>query len=53
VQYLLVVTPAGTGDDLGGWAPFEVDLPALEGSSRYRLEQRFGDGRLLLFEVLD
>jgi hypothetical protein len=53
VQYLLVVTPPGTGDDLGGWAPFEVDLAAIEGSPRYRLEQRFGDGRLLLFEVVD
>lgn len=52
VQYLLVVTPAGTGDDLGAGAPFEVDLAALESSSRYRLEQRFGDGRLLLFEVV-
>jgi hypothetical protein len=52
VQYLLVVTPPGTGDDLGGATPFDVDLAALEGSSRYRLEQRFGDGRLLLFEVV-
>ena len=52
VQYLLVVTPPGTGDDLGGSAPFEVDLAALEGSSRYRLEQGFGGGRLLLFEVV-
>ncbi|MEX2010607.1 MAG: hypothetical protein WEF51_00065 [Chloroflexota bacterium] len=52
VQYLLVVTPAGTGDDLGGSVPFEVDLAALERSPRYRLEQRFGDGRLLLFEVV-
>jgi hypothetical protein len=53
VQYLLVVTPAGTRDDLAGWAPFETDLPALERSTRYRLEQRFGDGRLLLFDVVD
>jgi hypothetical protein len=53
VEYLLVVTPAGTGDDLGGYAPFEVDIAALEGSSRYRLEQRFGDGRVLLLRVLD
>jgi hypothetical protein len=53
VQYLLVVTPGGTRDDLAGWAPFETDLPALERSARYRLEQRFGDGRLLLFEVVD
>jgi hypothetical protein len=52
VQYLLVVTPPGTGDDLGASKPFDVDLAALESSSRYRLEQRFGDGRLLLFEVV-
>jgi hypothetical protein len=52
VQYLLVVAPPGTGDDLGGSAPFELDLAALQGSPRYRLEQRFGDGRLLLFEVV-
>jgi hypothetical protein len=52
VQHLLVVTPPGTADDLGGSTPFEVDLGALQGSPRYRLEQRFGDGRLLLFEVV-
>jgi hypothetical protein len=52
VQYLLVVTPAGSGDDLGGHPPFEVDIAALEGNPRYRLEQAFGDGRLLLFRVL-
>ncbi|MDQ2965803.1 MAG: hypothetical protein M3R57_08150, partial [Chloroflexota bacterium] len=52
VGYLLVVTPAGTGDDLGGHAPFEVDFATLESSKRYHLEQRFGDGRLMLYRVL-
>lgn len=52
VGYLLVAAPAATGTDLGGHAPFEVDLAGLEGSARYRLEQRFGDGRLLLFRVV-
>jgi hypothetical protein len=53
VGYLLVVTPDGTRDDLGGHEPFTVDLATLQGSTRYRLEQTFGDGRLLLFRVLD
>lgn len=53
VAYLLVVTPAGTRDDLGGHEPFAVDHVSLESSARYRLEQSFGDGRLLLFRVLD
>jgi hypothetical protein len=53
VGYLLVVTPAGTGDDLGGHEPFAVDLATLERSARYRLEQKFGDGRLLLFRVVE
>jgi hypothetical protein len=52
VQYLLVVAPAGSGDDLGGHEPFAVDVEALEASDRYRLEQSFGDGRLLLFAVV-
>lgn len=52
VQFLLVVTPAGSGDDLGGHEPFAVDIAALEASARYRLEGSFGDGRLLLFRVL-
>jgi hypothetical protein len=52
VQFLLVVTPAGSGDDLGGHEPFAVDVAALEASERYRVEGSFGDGRLLLFRVL-
>jgi hypothetical protein len=52
VQYLLVVGPAGSGDDLGGHGPFAVDVVALQASDRYRLEQSFGDGRLLLFAVV-
>lgn len=52
VEYLLIVTTAGTGDDLGGHTPFEVDLATLEKSRRYRIEERFGDGRLLLYRVI-
>ena len=51
VDYALVTGPGGTASDLGGYAPFAVDIAALGTSPRFREVRRFGDGRLVLFQV--
>jgi hypothetical protein len=51
VDYLLVVGPNGSGNDIGGYLPFETDAVALSGSPRYTLVRTFGDGRLSLYRV--
>jgi hypothetical protein len=51
IDYLLVVAPPGTGNDVGGYEPFDTNVSALRSSPRYTLVQSFGDGRLLLFRV--
>ena len=51
VDYLLVVGPTGSGNDIGGYLPFETDSVALTASPRYTLVRTFGDGRLSLYRV--
>jgi hypothetical protein len=51
VDHLLVVGPSGSGNDIGGYLPFETDLVALGASPRYTLVRTFGDGRLSLYRV--
>ena len=51
VDYLLVVGPTGSGNDIGGYLPFETDNVALGASPRYTLVRTFGDGRLSLYRV--
>ncbi len=51
VSYALVVGPGGTASDLGGYEPFATDIAALGSSDRFREVRRFGDGRLVLFQV--
>lgn len=51
VDHLLVVGPSGSGNDIGGYLPFETDLVALGASPRYTLIRTFGDGRLSLYRV--
>jgi len=51
VDYLLVIGPSGSGNDIGGYLPFETDAAALAMSRRYTLMKTFGDGRLSLYRV--
>ena len=51
VDDLLVVGPSGSGNDIGGYLPFETDMVALGASPRYTLVRTFGDGRLSLYRV--
>jgi hypothetical protein len=51
VTYLLVVGPRGSAADLAGYRPFPTDLDALGRDSRYTLVRRFGEQRLLLYQV--
>jgi hypothetical protein len=51
VDYLLVIGSSGSGNDVGGYLPFETDTAAIAMSRRYTLLQTFGDGRLSLYRV--
>ena len=51
VDYLLVVGPDGSGNDIGGYDPFETDEAALADGRRYTRVRTFGDGRLSLYQV--
>ena len=52
VTHLLVATDGPDGTDLGGYQLFATDVQAIRADPRFRLVDDFGDGRLLLFEVV-
>lgn len=51
VDYLLVIGPEGSGNDVGGYLPFETDMAALRASRRYTLVRTFDGDRLSLYRV--
>jgi hypothetical protein len=52
VGYLLVATAGPNGNDLGGYLLFDTNLQAMAQGGRYTQVRSFGEGRLLLFEVV-
>ena len=53
MTHLLVATDGPDGTDLGGYQLFATDVQAIRADPRFRLVDDFGDGRLLMFEVVD
>jgi hypothetical protein len=52
VDYLVVATAGADGRDIGGYPLFPTNAAALAASASFRLTRSFGDGRLLLYEVV-
>jgi hypothetical protein len=52
VDYLIISTAGPSGRDVGGYPIFPTNTAALASSPAFRLTRSFGDGRLLLYEVV-